>query len=151
MHRAYYHGSTHRLIESAMCSLTLRSHPVVVGNSCGTPLRSRQRSERIQWRASKTDNEDIIQTLIYYYYYYYAHGKITQRGIRRFCVANGPCKLRTGFHGIVRVVIIIFLWYCYSRTRTFIGGYVLNQQQIYSSPADDVATLRWNMRDIFIT
>jgi len=36
------------------------------------------------------------------------YGKITQRWIRRFCVANGPCKLRTGFRGIVRVVIIFF-------------------------------------------
>lgn len=74
------------------------------------------------------------------------YAKITQRGIRRFCMANGPCKLRTGFHEIVRVVIIFFS-HCYPRTHTYIGGYVLNQQRIYSSPADDDISLRWNMRD----
>jgi len=75
--------------------------------------------------------KSTMKTLCKPLYYYYEQ-EDNARGILRFCVANGPCKLRTGFRGIVRVVI--FFFYCYSRTR---GS---PKSTTNSSPADDFKT-----------
>jgi len=135
---------THRLFERAMCSLARHSHPVL-GTLAGHPSEADTMVgedtmscvESRQWRHYTNPYIIIVRR----------HGKITQRGIRRFCVANGPCKLRTGFRGIVRVVIIFFTLLPAHPYPICRRVYVLNQQRIYSSPADDDNILRWNMRD----